>query len=270
MPRDKLLTSNVLSKQSEIPVLISIRQVTKKFGRITAVDGVTIDIYKDEIFGLVGPNGAGKSTLVSMLTTLTKPDSGEIVISGFSVLDEAPSIRKMIGFVPQDIALYPTLSGYDNLKFWGGLYGLKGKLLKERIDEALSFVAMNDRARDKVNEYSGGMKRRINIAAALLHHPVILLMDEPTVGVDIISRHYIIDAIKNLKNKGQTIIYTSHDIEEMELVCDRIAIMNAGRILKCDRVDSLKKEAGTKSLKDVVLEVILSDNRKSGSKLNRV
>lgn len=268
MPRDKFVSKDILPKLNKTPVLISVKHVIKKFGRITAVDGITLDIYKDEIFGLVGPNGAGKSTLVSMLTTLTKPDSGIITIGGFSVLDEAPSIRKMIGFVPQDIALYPTLSGYENLKFWGSLYGLKGSQLKERIGEALSFVAMNDRAHDKVNEYSGGMKRRINIAAALLHHPAILVMDEPTVGVDIISRHYIIDVIKNLKNKGRTIIYTSHDIEEMELVCDRLAIMNAGRILKCDTVDNLKREAGTKSLKDVVLEVILSDNKKSGINLN--
>jgi len=161
-----------------------------------------------------------------------------------------------------------VLSGYDNLKFWGSLYGLKGDLLKERIDEALTFVSMNDRAYDKVNEYSGGMKRRLNIAAALLHHPAILIMDEPTVGVDIISRYYIIDAIKNLKNKGTTIVYTSHDIEEMEIVCDRIAIMNLGRILKCDTVSSLKNEAGTKSLKEVVLDVILSDNQKADINLN--
>lgn len=248
--------------------LISIKQVTKRFNRITAVNNITLEIYKDEIFGLVGPNGAGKSTLVSMLTTLIKPDSGDIIIGGCSVLNEAPSIRRMIGFVPQDIALYPALTGYDNLKFWGSLYGLKGNQLKERIDEALSFVAMEDRARDKVDEYSGGMKRRINIAVALLHHPAILVMDEPTVGVDIISRYYIIDAIKNLKNDGRTIIYTSHDIEEMEMVCDRIAIMNAGKILKCDTVDNLKKEAGTKNLKDVVLEVILSDDPKFNLELN--
>jgi len=248
--------------------LIGINNVTKRFKKNVAVDNATLEIFKDEIFGLVGPNGAGKSTLVSMLTTLIKPDSGDIIIDGYSVLSEAATIRQMMGFVPQDIALYPTLSGYDNLKFWGSLYGLRGKKLNERIDEVLSIVAMKDRAHDKVEEYSGGMKRRINIAVALLHHPIILIMDEPTVGVDIISRYYIIDAIKNLKHKGRTIIYTSHDIEEMEMVCDRIAIMNEGKILKCDSVDNLKKEAGSKKLKDVVLDVILSYDSEFSTEFN--
>ncbi|HOJ09428.1 MAG TPA: ABC transporter ATP-binding protein [Clostridiales bacterium] len=240
-------------------VLISINNLTKSYAKNLAVDNISLDIFKDEIFGFAGPNGAGKSTLISLLTTLIKPDKGDIIINGYSVFTEAFQIRKMIGFVPQDIALYPTLTGYDNLKFWGGLYGLRGRELSARIDEALAVVAMKDRAHDKVEEYSGGMKRRINIAAALLHHPDILLMDEPTVGVDIISRHYIIDAIKNLKREGRTIIYTSHDIEEMEMVCDRVAIMNYGRILKCDTVEKLKRDGKNHTLKDTVLNVVLSE-----------
>jgi ABC-2 type transport system ATP-binding protein len=248
--------------------LINIRNITKRFNKNIAVNNVTLEISKDEIFGLVGPNGAGKSTLVSMLTTLIKPDEGDIIIDGYSILTEAAAIRQMIGFVPQDIALYPTLTGYDNMKFWGSLYGLRGKKLNERIDKVLSVVAMKDRAHDKVEEYSGGMKRRINIAVALLHHPTILIMDEPTVGVDIISRYYIIDAIRNLKHEGRTIVYTSHDIEEMEMVCDRIAIMNEGKILKCDSIDNFKKEAGSKKLKDVVLGVILSHDSKFSTEFN--
>jgi len=246
-------------------VIISINNVTKKYNKNLAIDNISLEIARGEIFGLVGPNGAGKSTLISMLATLIKPDKGEITINGYNVFSDTSAIRRMIGFVPQDIALYPALSGYDNLKFWGSLYGLKGNILKKRIDEALSIVAMEERARDKVQEYSGGMKRRINIAVALLHHPDILIMDEPTVGVDMISRHYIIDAIKNLRNNGRTIIYTSHDIEEMEMVCDRIAIMNSGKILKCNTISDLKKESGNKSLKDAVLDIILSGNTLPGS-----
>lgn len=247
-------------------VIIDIKEVSKSYKNNIAVDRTSLKIFKDEIFGLVGPNGAGKSTLVSMLTTLIQPDKGDIIIKGYSILNDKTIIRQMLGFVPQDIALYPTLTGYDNLKFWGGLYGLSGKNLNKQIEEVLSIVAMKDRAHDKVEEYSGGMKRRINIAVALLHRPTILIMDEPTVGVDIISRYYIIDAIKNLKHEGRTIIYTSHDIEEMEMVCDRIAIMNEGKILKCDSVDSLKNEARSKQLKDVVLDVILSSNSDLGVK----
>lgn len=237
-------------------ILISMNNLTKSFGKNMAINNISLDIFKQEIFGFVGPNGAGKSTLVSLLTTLIKPDNGHITINGYSILENPLEIRKMIGFVPQDIALYPTLSGYDNLKFWGGIYGLKKKELENRIEEALTIVAMKDRAKDKVDEYSGGMKRRINIAAALLHHPDILVMDEPTVGVDIISRKYIINAIKNLKTEGKTIIYTSHDIEEMEMVCDRIAIMNYGEILKCDTVKNLINESKEHTLKDTVLSYI--------------
>ncbi len=239
-------------------VFISIEDAKKTYGRNVALKGITAQIYKDEIFGFVGPNGAGKSTLVSLLTTLIKPDGGDIKINGLSVLSDSAKIRHLIGFVPQDIALYPTLSGYDNLKFWGGLYGLKGPLLKERIEEALETVAMKDRSGDKVGEYSGGMKRRINIAAALLHHPDILIMDEPTVGVDLLSRHYIIDAIKNLKNRGRTVIYTSHDIEEMEIVCDRIAIISDGEIIKTGFVTDLITEGNNRKLKDIVLEYIVN------------
>ncbi|HHV96753.1 MAG TPA: ABC transporter ATP-binding protein [Clostridiaceae bacterium] len=251
-----VLNSSSAVLNSSATVLIRIKNLTKRYSNNIAINNISLDIFKEEIFGFVGPNGAGKSTLVSLLTTLIKPDEGDIIIKGYSVLNKTSEIRKLIGFVPQDIALYPTLSGYDNLKFWGGIYGLRKQELQDRIEEALSIVGMKERAHDKVEEYSGGMKRRINIAAALLHHPEILIMDEPTVGVDIISRQYIIEAIKNLKKEGRTIIYTSHDIEEMETVCDRIAIMDKGVILKCDTVEKLKTQSKDRSLKNTVLECI--------------
>lgn len=244
---------------SEKSIFIDIRNAGKTYGKNVALRGISAQIFKGEIFGFVGPNGAGKSTLVSLLTTLVKPDKGDITVGGFSVLGDGAKVRHLIGFVPQDVALYPSLSGYDNLKFWGGLYGLKGSLLKERVDEALGVVAMKDRAHDKVEEYSGGMKRRINIGAALLHHPEVLIMDEPTAGVDFISSHYIIEAVKNLKNKGRTVIYTSHDIEEMEKVCDRIAILSRGEILKTGYVKDLVDEANDKNLKDIVMDYIVKN-----------
>ncbi|HHW31689.1 MAG TPA: ABC transporter ATP-binding protein [Clostridiaceae bacterium] len=239
-------------------VAIEVKNVTKNYKKNIAVDNVSLTINRHEIFGLVGPNGAGKSTLISMLITLIKPDSGDIIVEGNSVLTQAANIRKMIGFVPQDIALYPTLTAYDNLKFWGELYGLKSSQLETRIKEVLKIAGMEGRAHDRIEEYSGGMKRRINIAVALLHHPEILVMDEPTVGVDIISKHYIIDTIKNLKNEGRTIIYTSHDIDEMEAICDRIALMKKGRILMCQPVDKIRKLSSSGKLKEAVLEAILS------------
>jgi ABC-2 type transport system ATP-binding protein len=240
-------------------VSIEVINVTKRYKNIIAVDNVSLYINRHEIFGLVGPNGAGKSTLISMLITLIRPDSGDIYIEGNNVLTQAPNIRKMIGFVPQDIALYPTLTAYDNLKFWGKLYGLKQSQLESRIEEVLKIAGMEDRAHDRIEEYSGGMKRRINIAVALLHQPDILVMDEPTVGVDIISKHYIIDTIKNLKNEGRTIVYTSHDIDEMEAICDRIAIMDSGKILECQTVDKLKSISSSGKLKEAVLQTILSE-----------
>jgi ABC-2 type transport system ATP-binding protein len=239
-------------------VCIEVVNVSKRYKDNIAVDNVSLYINRHEIFGLVGPNGAGKSTLISMLITLIKPDSGNIYVEGNNVLTQASNIRKMIGFVPQDIALYPTLTAYDNLKFWGKMYGLKKSQLESRIKEVIKIAGMEDRAHDRIEEYSGGMKRRINIAVALLHQPDILVMDEPTVGVDIISKHYIIDTIKNLKNEGRTIVYTSHDIDEMEAICDRIAIMDSGKILECQTVDKLKSISSSGKLKEAVLQTILS------------
>lgn len=232
---------------------IEVRGLVKKYGRLTVLDHIDLDISKGEIFGLLGPNGAGKSTFISVLTTLCKPTAGDIHIHSFSVSRQPDKVKGLIGFVPQDIALYPMLSGMDNLNFWAGVYGLTGRLKKQRIAEVLSVVKLEDRARDRVGEYSGGMKRRLNIAVALLHHPEILVMDEPTVGVDIQSRRYILEAVRDLKGEGRTVVFTSHYIDEMESLCDRIAIIDKGRIRAAGTVKELKRRYGVEKTEDILL-----------------
>lgn len=237
---------------------IKVIKLTKKYGRHAALRELEFEIGKGEIFGLFGPNGAGKSTFVSILGAILKPTSGDIIVNGFSVCGQPDRVKGEIGFVPQDIALYPMLSGKDNLDFWAGIYGLRGSLKKERISEAVSIVRLKDRIRDRVSEYSGGMKRRLNIAVSLMHHPRILVMDEPMTGVDILSRKYILDALANLKKEGRTIVFTSHYTDELETLCDRIAVMDKGRIIKTDSAYELKKTCGDGSLASVLLQLIES------------
>lgn len=246
---------NIGSRKSDMEDLmkIDVKGLVKKFGRNTVLDDLNFNIYKGEIFGMLGPNGAGKSTFISILTTLCKPTSGDVLIDSFSVSRQSDRIKKSIGFVPQDIALYPMLSGLDNLNFWAGVYSLKGIDKKKRVLEALSVVKLEERAKDRVSEYSGGMKRRLNIAVALLHHPDILVMDEPTVGVDIQSRKYIFDAIKALKQEGRTVVFTSHNVDEMESLCDRILLLSKGKIMGIGTVDELKSRFGAGNLEDILL-----------------
>lgn len=236
--------------------IVEVRDLSKRFGKLTALDKLNFDIYKGEIFGILGPNGAGKSTFISVLTTLCKPTQGDIFVKGFSLREQSHKIKKSIGFVPQDIALYPMLTGMDNLRFWAGIYGMGGSLKKERIQEVLSIVRLGDRAKDKVENYSGGMKRRLNIAVALLHHPEILIMDEPTVGVDIQSRKYILDAIEGLRSEGRTVIFTSHYIDEMETLCDRLAIIDKGSIKSIGTVKELQVNYGKEKIEDIMLSLI--------------
>lgn len=236
-------------------VLIEVRELTKKYGRNTALHGLNFEIARGEIFGLFGPNGAGKSTLISILATLLKPTSGDIFVSGLSVRGQPDKIKREIGFVPQEIALYPMLSGRDNLDFWAGIYGLRGKLRKERIAEATAVARLEDRITDRVSEYSGGMKRRLNIAVSLLHHPSILLMDEPTVGVDIQSRRYILDTLTALRKEGRTIVFTSHYVDELETLCDRIAVMDKGKIPAIGAAVDLKKAYGVSDLESVLFRL---------------
>ncbi len=211
--------------------MLKVENLYKSFGNINAVDGVSFEVNKGEIFGLLGPNGAGKSTIISMISTLLPPSRGEILYEGESIIKDPKTIRKRLGVVPQDIALYPTLTGYENLRFWGNIYGLKGAELKKRINEVSDIIELNGRLKDRVDKYSGGMKRRLNIGAALLHRPELLIMDEPTVGIDPQSRNHILDTVLELNRQGITIIYTSHYMEEVQYLCNEICIMDEGKII---------------------------------------
>lgn len=246
--------------------IIEIKGLTKRFGELVADDGVSIEINEGEVFGLLGPNGAGKSTLISMMTTLLEPDSGEIIINGFDIKKQQTEIKKLLGLVPQEIALYPTLTARENLMFWGKMYRLKGKLLKDRVEDALELAGLKDRADERIEKYSGGMKRRINIAAALLHHPKILIMDEPTVGIDPQSRNHILETVLKLNNEGMTVVYTSHYMEEVEYLCSRIAIMDHGRIIAAGSREELRKLIGdrdTITIESTVKDEAVADRIKS-------
>lgn len=236
--------------------LLEIRGLHKSFKETEAVSGIDFYLNEGEILGLLGPNGAGKSTTISMVSSLMKPTKGEIDLKGESILKNPKPLRKILGVVPQDIALYPDLTGYENLKFFGRVYGLKGEELENRIFEILDLVELKDRAKEKVENYSGGMKRRMNIGAALLHKPKILIMDEPTVGIDPQSRHHILETVKKLAKEGMTIIYTSHYMEEVEFVCDRIYIMDAGKIIASGTKDELKKIIATELTIEIKVDLV--------------
>lgn len=212
-------------------VLLEVKGLCKYYGSVKAVDGIGFQLREGEVFGLLGPNGAGKSTAISMISSLIVPTAGEIFFMGKSILEDSGELKQNLGVVPQEIALYPTLTGYQNLSFWGGMYGLRGSLLKKRIEEVAEIIGLNNRLKDRVDKYSGGMKRRLNIGAALLHKPKLLIMDEPTVGIDPQSRNHILDTVLELNRGGTTIIYTSHYMEEVEYLCDRICIMDKGKII---------------------------------------
>ncbi|HKT03774.1 MAG TPA: ABC transporter ATP-binding protein [Rugosimonospora sp.] len=205
--------------------------LVKRYGSRTAVDGVTFRIAKGECFGLLGPNGAGKTTTILAVCGLSRPDAGSVRIGASPASPTGVQARQKIGYVPQDLAVYEDLSGRENLSFFGRLYGLRGRGLKDRVDMTLDFVDLGGRANDKVAGYSGGMKRRLNIAAALLHEPGIIILDEPTVGIDPQSRNAILENLLDLRERGVALLYTSHYMEEVERICDRIGIMDAGRIL---------------------------------------
>lgn len=221
--------------------MLEVEGLKKKFKTNVAVNEVNLYLDKGESVGLLGPNGAGKSTTISMISTLIKPTAGKVRYQGKNILKDPNSIRPSLGVVPQEIALYELLSAYENVKFFGKIYGLKGKQLEEKIDQVLELVGLQDRKKDLVKTYSGGMKRRINIAVALLHEPEILIMDEPTVGIDPQSRSYILDMVRKLnQEKGMTVLYTSHYMEEVERLCDRVYIMDHGQIIASGTKEELK------------------------------
>lgn len=211
--------------------MLRVENLYKEFGNVKAVEGISFEVKKGQVFGLLGPNGAGKSTTISIISTLIKPTHGDVLFEGTSILNNPNLIRQKLGVVPQDIALYPTLTGYENLSFWGSIYGLKGSELKKRINDVCDIIGLNGRIKDKVEKYSGGMKRRLNIGAALLHMPELLIMDEPTVGIDPQSRNHILDTVLELNKQGITIIYTSHYMEEVEYLCNELCIMDEGKII---------------------------------------
>ncbi|WP_410512569.1 ABC transporter ATP-binding protein [Paenibacillus sp. BR2-3] len=221
--------------------LAVLSDVVKRYDGKLTVDHVNVSIRKGEIFGLLGPNGAGKSTTISMICGLLKIDGGDIVIDGISVSANPLEVKKRIGLVPQELALYDTMTAEENVTFFGRLYGLRGKLLKERVGEALEFTGLGDRAREKPATFSGGMKRRLNIACAIMHRPKLIIMDEPTVGIDPQSRNHILESVKALNKLGSTVIYTSHYMEEVAAICDRVAIMDKGHIIACGTEKELRE-----------------------------
>ncbi len=225
--------------------MLILKDVYKRYGSITALDGLSLEIRRGEIFGLLGPNGAGKTTTVNVAVGLLAPDSGTVSIDG-SGSPRAPEVRRRMGVAPQSLALYEALTGEQNLRFFGRIYGLSGRKLAERVDRALEFVALADRRRDAVRTYSGVIKRRLNLAVALIHDPELMLLDEPTAGVDPQSRNSIYENILELKRRGRTVLYTTHYIEEAERLCDRVAVMDHGRVLALDTVPGLLAAHGTR------------------------
>jgi ABC-2 type transport system ATP-binding protein len=227
--------------------LVQVSDLVKKYPNsdIQAVDHVNFDIEEGEVFSLLGPNGAGKSTTISMLSCLLKATEGDALIDGKSIVQDPIGVKNVIGVVPQEIALYETLSARDNLLFWGRMYGMGGKQLKARVEEVLEQVNLQDRAKDKVKTYSGGMKRRINIAVGLLHKPKLVFMDEPTVGIDPQSRRRILDMVKELNQQGLTVLYTTHYMEEAEELSDRVGIIDHGKLIAIGSQKELTRTIGS-------------------------
>lgn len=230
----------------------------KSFNDFKAVNGVSFSIVQGEIFGLLGPNGAGKTTTIRMLSTVLEPDSGEIIIGGHSVRKEAEAVRALIGVCPQDLALYEDLSAMENLIFFGRMDGLNTREARAQADEYLKLMGLQDRAKGRVAKFSGGMKRRINLAIALMGNPRLVFMDEPTVGIDPQSRNNIYETIEGLRDEGITILYTTHYMEEADRLCNRIAIMDGGRIIAMDTPGALKAQIADSeraTLEDVFLNL---------------
>jgi len=241
--------------------MIKITNLSKSFGNLQAVKNISFNIKKGEIFGLLGPNGAGKSTTINMLSSILQYDSGTISLNGIDLSNNTNSCKQLIGIVPQEISLYDEFSAYDNLLFFGKLYSVNTKVLKNRIYDILKLIGLEDRKDDLIKNYSGGMKRRINIAASLLHQPEILLMDEPTVGVDPQSRNRIFEIIEKLNQQGMTIIYTTHYMEEVERLCNRIAIMDHGKIIAQGTLNELQKESNTKEIIQITFDLINTNQK---------
>lgn len=227
--------------------MLQLIHLKKQFGENVAVDDLLLEIRRGEVFGLLGPNGAGKTTTVNMAVGLLEPDEGQVELTGLGSPGN-PQVRKNIGVAPQALSIYEELSGRENLLFFGKIEGLHGKELSRQVNRALDFVELTDRQNDRAKTYSGGMKRRLNLAIALVHNPPLLLLDEPTVGVDPQSRNAIFDKIDALKQWGHTIVYTTHYMEEAQRLCDRVGIIDHGKLLALDTVENLIKKHGGNSI----------------------
>jgi len=224
--------------------MITVERVRRSFGDLVAVDDVSFEVRDGEILGLLGPNGAGKTTTLSMISGVLKPDSGRVLVDGRDIWLEPTEVKRRLGVVPQEVAVYEDLTARDNLFFWGSLYGLSGSQLKQRVNEGLTRVGLAERAGDRVKGFSGGMKRRLNLCMGLLHRPRFLLLDEPTVGIDPQARLNILEVIRGVAASGTTVLYTTHYMEEAQELCDRIAIIDHGRILTIGTLDELTRLAG--------------------------
>jgi ABC-2 type transport system ATP-binding protein len=238
--------------------VLEIKQLTKKFGDFVAVDNISMSVKEGEIFGFLGANGAGKSTAINMIASLLRVTKGEIEVLGKNIAKHSKFAKMNIGIVPQEMAIYEEMTAYENVYFFAGLYGLRGAELKERVNEALAFVGLGDKHKSYPKNFSGGMKRRLNIACAIAHRPKLLIMDEPTVGIDPQSRNYILGSVKKLNEMGCTIIYTSHYMEEVEEICTRIAIIDHGKIIAEGTKGHLKAIITTQ--KNIGIEVRSAEN----------
>jgi len=238
---------------------IEVLNLHKSFGETKAVQGVDFNVEQGEIYSLLGPNGAGKTTTISMLSCLLRPDEGDARIMGHSIKDNQMGVKSVLGVVPQEIALYEDLTARENLTFWGKMYGLRGGALKARVEEVLEIIGLQDRAKERVGKYSGGMKRRVNIGVALLHKPQVIYMDEPTVGIDPQSRRNILDSVVDLKEQGMTVLYTTHYMEEAEELSDHIGIVDHGKMIANGTHDELVKLVGEQTRIDLTLSMEASN-----------
>ncbi len=240
--------------------ILEAHHLAKKYGDISAVSGISFSIDQGEIFSLLGPNGAGKTTTISMLSCLIPPSGGDAFIAGHSIVKDPMGVKRLIGIVPQEIALYDALSGRENLVFWGRMYGMGGSVLRQRVDQVLEQIGLVDKADQRVNTYSGGMKRRVNIGVGLLHQPHIIYMDEPTVGIDPQSRRSILEAVKDLNQQGMTVLYTTHYMEEAQELSDRVGIIDHGQLIALGTQKELTEMVGEHD----VLRLHLAEEQPAG------
>ena len=228
--------------------MIEVKELRKQFGQLVAVEDVSFSAQTGQIFGLLGPNGAGKSTTINCIAGLLTPTSGSISVQGHDVVSDPLAARRKLGVVPQELALYEDLSARENLRFWGGAYGLKGRELEERVNTVLSQIGLQDRANDTPEKYSGGMKRRLNFGCGIVHEPEVLLLDEPTVGVDPQSRERLLERVRDQVARGACVLYTTHYMEEAEVLCDQLAIIDHGKIIAKGTMDELRNMMGERDV----------------------